>query len=95
MTKKIAISLPDVTLDKARAAVRRRRAASLSGYIGGLIEDASASETFDQMLAEWVRESGASAAEIRAAEKESRQAFARAGLTRRKRSHEKATRKAS
>jgi Arc/MetJ-type ribon-helix-helix transcriptional regulator len=95
MTKKIAISLPDVTLDKARAAVKGRRAASLSGYIVRLIEDASASETFEQMLAEWVRESGASAAEIRAAEKESRAAFVRAGLLRRKRSHEKKARKAS
>ena len=95
MTKKIAISLPDVTLDKARAAVKGRRATSLSGYIVRLIEDASASETFEQMLAEWVRESGASVAEIQAAEKESRRAFARAGLTRRKRPHEKAARKAS
>jgi hypothetical protein len=95
MTKKIAISLPDVTLGKARAAVKARGAASLSGYIVRLIEDASASETFDQMLTEWVRESGASAAEIRAAEKESRAAFARAGLLRRKRPHEKAARKAS
>jgi hypothetical protein len=55
MTKKIAISLPDVTLDKARTAVKRRKATSLSGYIVRLIEDASANETFDQMLAEWVR----------------------------------------
>ena len=95
MTKKIAISLPDVTLGKAHAAVKGGRAASVSGYIVHLIEDASASETFEQMLAEWVRESGATPAEIAAAEKESRAAFSRAGLTRRKRPHGKTTRKAS
>jgi hypothetical protein len=94
MTKKIAISLPDATLGKARAAVKDRGASSLSSYIGRLIEDASASESFEEMLAEWVQESGATPEEIRAAHKESLEAFARAGLVRRGKSREKATHKA-
>lgn len=95
MTRKIAISLPDATLGKARTAVKERGAASLSSYIGRLIEDASAAETFEQMLATWVRESGATPAEIRAAEKESLEAFQRAGLIRDGSRRGKAARKAS
>ena len=94
MTRKIAISLPDATLGKARAAVKDRGAASLSSYIGRLIEDASATETFEEMLASWLQESGATAAEVRAAEKESLEAFQRAGLIRTGKRREKATRKA-
>jgi hypothetical protein len=94
MTRKIAISLPDATLGKARAAVRARRIPSLSNYIGRLIEDASATETFEEMIACWVRESGATDAEIRAARSESRAAFERAGLTGKESRSEKRTRKA-
>jgi Arc/MetJ-type ribon-helix-helix transcriptional regulator len=94
MTRKIAISLPDATLGKARAAVKDREAASLSGYIGRLIEDACAAETFEEMLAAWVQESGATSAEIRAAQKESLEAFERAGLIRTGNRREKARRKA-
>ena len=94
MTRKIAISLPDATLGKARAAVKDRGAASLSSYIGRLIEDASAVETFEEMLAAWVQESGATSAESRAAQKESLEAFERAGLTRHGHRREKAARKA-
>jgi len=47
------------------------------------------------MIAAWVRESGASQAEINAAEEESRKAFERAGLVGRRHSREKAARKAS
>ena len=94
VTRKIAISLPDATLGKARAAAKDSRAASLSSYIGRLIEDASATETFEEMLAAWVQESGATSAEIRAAEEESLEAFKRAGLSRRGNRREKAARKA-
>ncbi|MEJ7728767.1 MAG: hypothetical protein WKG00_06090 [Polyangiaceae bacterium] len=80
MTRKIAISLPDETLGKATAAVRAGKAPNLSNYIGALIEDASAKETFQEMISEWIRESGASAEEIRSAEEESRAAFERAGI---------------
>jgi hypothetical protein len=94
MTKKIAISLPDASLRKARAAVNAGKAASLSGYIAQLVENAHAAETFDEMIAAWVRESGATEAEVRAAEKESRMAFERAGLNH-KRPRAKSKRKAS
>ncbi len=93
MTRKIAISLPDVTLRKARAAVRDRRIPSVSNYIARLIDDANATETFDEMIADWVRESGATEAEIRAARDESEKAFERAGLVRKGKRREKAARK--
>lgn len=94
MTRKIAISLPDSTLGKARSTAKTRGAASLSSYIGRLIEDASAAETFEEMIASWVRDSGATEAEIRAAHEESRGAFERAGLTRKRNRREKTARKA-
>ena len=95
MTRKIAISLPDSTLDKARTAIRAGRAPNVSNYVARLIEEASATETFDEMIAAWVRESGASQQEINAAHEESRRAFERAGLARRGQQREKAARKAS
>jgi Arc/MetJ-type ribon-helix-helix transcriptional regulator len=94
MTKRIAISLPDATLRKARAAIRAGRAPNVSSYLAGLIEDASAAETFDEMIASWLRESGASREEIAAAHDESRRAFERAGLVGRRRPREKAARQA-
>jgi Arc/MetJ-type ribon-helix-helix transcriptional regulator len=93
MTKKIAISLPDASLRKATAAVKAGRAPNMSNYIARLIEDASADETFDQMIAEWVRESGATEQQIRVADEESRQAFERAGLVRKGARREPASRK--
>jgi Arc/MetJ-type ribon-helix-helix transcriptional regulator len=95
MTRKIAISLPDASLRKARAAVRRGKAPNVSNYIARLIEDASASETFEDMIAAWIRESGATEAQIRAAEQESQAAFEQAGLARKGRRREAASRKAS
>lgn len=94
MTKKIAISLPDETLRKARAAVKAGKAPKLSNYIALLIEDASGRETFDEMIAAWVQESGATLEEIGAAEEESRKAFERAGLGRKGARGEAASRKA-
>jgi Arc/MetJ-type ribon-helix-helix transcriptional regulator len=95
MTKKIAISLPDESLRKARAAVKAGRAPNVSNYISRLIEDAGAEETFSEMIATWIGESGATEDELRAAEEESRIAFARAGLEARRERREKARRKAS
>ena len=83
MTKKIAVSLPDESLEKARLAVRRGKAPNVSNYIARLIDEAGANEPFEQMIAELIRESGASEAQIRAAELESERAFERAGLVRR------------
>ena len=94
MTKKIAISLPDGSLRKARAAVKAGKAPNVSNYLARLIEDANATETFDRMIASWLEESGATEDEIEAAEQESRAAFARAGLLRGKGRHEKARGKA-
>jgi hypothetical protein len=94
MTRKIAISLPDATLRKARAAVKARSAPSVSNYIARLIEDASAGEMFTEMIAGWMRESGATQAELRAAQRESREAFERAGLVPKETRREKAARRA-
>lgn len=71
MTKKVAISLPDRTLDRAAAAVKRRKA---------LIDQASAAESFEQMIAELLEKSGATEAEERAAERQAAADFERAGL---------------
>lgn len=95
MTKKIAISLPDESLRKARAAVKTGKAPNVSNYIAHLIEDAGADESFGEMIAGWIRESGATEAEVRAAEEESRSAFARAGLGHGRAQREKVRRKAS
>jgi Arc/MetJ-type ribon-helix-helix transcriptional regulator len=84
MTRKIAISLSDESLQKARSAVRQGKAPNVSNYIARLIEEASASETFEEMIAAWIRESGASKEQIRAAEDESQKAFTRAGLVRKR-----------
>jgi len=46
------------------------------------------------MIADWVRESGATEPEIRAAQTESREAFERAGLVGKESRREKAARKA-
>jgi hypothetical protein len=94
MTKKIAISLPDESLQKAKAAVRAGKAPNVSNYIAHLIEDASANETFAEMIEFWIKESGATQEQLRAAEEESRLAFERAGLKPRRPRIEKASRKA-
>ena len=95
MTRKIAISLPDASLRKARAAVKRGKAPNVSNYISRLIEDASASESFQEMIDSWIRESGATEEQIRAAEAESRKAFERAGLMTKRARREATSRKAS
>lgn len=95
MTKKLAISLPDKSLRKVKAAVKAGKAKNVSNYIARLIEDATAEESFGDMIAEWMKESGATEAELRAADEESRIAFARAGLDPEKGSREKARRQAS
>jgi hypothetical protein len=87
MTKKIAISLPDESLQKAKAAVRAGKAPNVSNYIAHLIEDASANETFAEMIEFWIKESGATQEQLRAAEEESRLAFERAGLKPRRPPH--------
>lgn len=80
MTKKIAVSLPDGTLERARAAVRRGKAPNLSNYIAALIDHEAATESFEEMIADWLRKSGATEAEIRAAEGRTVADFEAAGL---------------
>jgi hypothetical protein len=94
MTKKIAISLPDESLERARSAVRRGKAPNVSNYIAHLIDEAGANEPFEAMIADLIRESGASEAQIRAADQESQRAFERAGLVRRRARREARSRKA-
>ncbi len=94
MTKKIAVSLPDQTLTRARIAVKRGKAPNLSNYIALLIDQQSASESFDEMVADWLRESGASAKQIRAAEQSALADFERAGLLPKGKHREAARRKA-
>ncbi len=94
MTRKIAISLPDSAMDRVRAAIRTGRAQNVSNYIARLIEDATATETFEEMIDSWVREGGASPREIEAALEESRRAFERVGLTGKGNRREKSARKA-
>ncbi|CAN5281399.1 hypothetical protein BH09MYX1_BH09MYX1_28190 [soil metagenome] len=95
MTKKIAVSLPDATLARARravAGVAGGKAPNLSNYVARLIDEASASESFAEMVADFLRRSGASAAQIRAAERRVIADFERAGLLEAQKSRE-ATRK--
>lgn len=94
MTKKIAVSLPDRTLERAQTAVRRGKAPNVSNYIALLIDQESASESFDEMIADWLRESGATAGELRSVEREVLADFERAGLVRKGRRREAASRKA-
>ena len=80
MTKKIAVSLPDRTLQRARTAVRRGKAPNVSNYIALLIDQEGASESFEEMIADWLRESGATETEIRTAERRTVADFRRASL---------------
>ena len=81
MTKKIAVSLPDHTLERAKTAVRRGKAPNVSNYIALLIDQESAAESFEQMIADFLRDSGATEKQIRAAERQAATDFERAGLT--------------
>ena len=55
---KVAISLPKEVLARARAAVRRGQAASLSAYVSKLIEDKSNEDDLRTMLDQMLAETG-------------------------------------
>lgn len=93
MTKKIAVSLPDQTLDRARTAVKRGKAPNVSNYIARLIDQESASESFEEMIEDLLRQSGATEKQIRAAERETLADFERAGLIPKGKRREAASRK--
>lgn len=94
MTKKIAVSLPDETLARAKRAVARGKAPNVSNYIALLIEQESASESFEDMIADFIRQSGAGEREIRAAERRTQDDFRRAGLPSKGKPRAEAPRKA-
>lgn len=93
MTKKIAVSLPDRTLERAQTAVKRGKAPNVSNYIALLIDRESASETFEEMIADWLRKSGATERQIRDAERSALADFERAGLIPKGKRREAASRK--
>jgi Arc/MetJ-type ribon-helix-helix transcriptional regulator len=55
---KVAISLPKEVLARARAAVRRGEAASLSAYVSKAIEEKTTDDDLMKMLDEMLEESG-------------------------------------
>lgn len=57
-SRKIAVSLPEKTLRRARSAVRDGQAPSVSGYIAQLIDEASASETHEALFDDLRRQAG-------------------------------------
>jgi Arc/MetJ-type ribon-helix-helix transcriptional regulator len=68
-TEKIAVSLPREVVRRARSAVQRGRARSLSAYVAGAIEQRARLDELQDMLDEMLVESGGplTAAEQRAA----------------------------
>lgn len=80
MTKKIAISLPNETLERAKTAVKRGKAPNVSNYIALLIDRESATESFEEMIAAWLHKSGATEREILAAEQQVLKELDGAGL---------------
>ena len=70
-TEKIAISVPEGTLAKARRAVAAGRASSLSAYVSKAIEHTAMLDDLDELLEELLRASGGpmTAAERRAADR--------------------------
>ena len=94
MTKKIAVSLPDRTLERAKIAVKRGKAPNVSNYIARLIDQANTSESFDEMIADFVKKSGAGENETRAAERQALKEFEKAGLPTQAKHREAASRKA-
>jgi Arc/MetJ-type ribon-helix-helix transcriptional regulator len=74
---KIAITLPQAHLARARAAVRTGRAASVSGYIVRALERQAREETLEALVRDLVAEHGQPSEED--------QAWARRVLKRRKR----------
>ncbi len=57
-TEKIAVSVPGPTLARARHAVRKGRAASLSAYVTAAIEEKSKLDDLDELLSEMLEASG-------------------------------------
>ena len=56
--EKIAISLPLRAAESARRAVKEGRAPSVSAYIADVIEDRETQLNLDELLEQWLEESG-------------------------------------
>lgn len=57
-TMKVAVSLPRETLQRAKRAVKRGRAASLSAYVAGALEQRATLDELDDFLDEMLEETG-------------------------------------
>lgn len=57
-TSKIAITVPDDVLKRAKTAVRRGRAPNLSAYVSGAIRDKVLLDDLESMFEEMLAESG-------------------------------------
>jgi hypothetical protein len=55
---KIAVSLPSETLERAKRAVRRGRAASVSAYVTAALDQKATLDELDDLLNEMLEESG-------------------------------------
>ena len=55
---KIAVSLPRETFERAKRAVRRGRAASLSAYVTAALEQKATLDELDDLLDEMLAETG-------------------------------------
>lgn len=68
-TSKIAVTVPDEVLTRARDAVRRGRGANLSAYVSAALDQKLMQDELDELLEAMLRESGGplTPAELRAA----------------------------
>jgi hypothetical protein len=57
-TEKIAISLPRSIADRARRAVRKGHAASVSAYVAAALDEKAKLDELSELLAEMLAESG-------------------------------------
>ena len=55
---KVAVSLPRETFERAKRAVRRGRAASLSAYVAAALEQKATFDELDELLNEMLDETG-------------------------------------
>lgn len=90
-TKKIAISLPEAILARAKAAVKNGKADNLSRLIAKSLDETTARESFAEMISAFRRESGLTEPEIAKGRARAKAAFDRWD---KEKKNEKAPRKA-
>ena len=57
-TSKIAVTVPDEVLSRARAAVRRGRSSSLSAYVSAALDQKLMQDELDELLQDMLDQSG-------------------------------------